>query len=196
MNDHIHDEAAEDTSVTAVDTPEVSEDAWADAADAAELQYTLLRVWNEVLANLDAIRAEGVSMALAGRIVSQWPQISFQETPIFHDMYHDLLLQFRDKLDAVIAENPGASEVPAEEDLEHNYKHYKRLVIDWNILLDQAELQWDATSEHSHVMYAAIVDARQFLFSRNGFAGHLEQIGFTLEVEEIQQAILAAREGE
>ena len=194
MNDHIHDEAAEDTSVTAVDTPEVSEDAWADAADAAELQYTLLRVWNEVLANLDAIRAEGVSMALAGRIVSQWPQISFQETPIFHDMYHDLLLQFRDKLDAVIAENPGASEVPAEEDLEHNYKHYKRLVIDWNILLDQAELQWDATSEHSHVMYAAIVDARQFLFSRNGFAGHLEQIGFTLEVEEIQQAILAARE--
>ena len=195
MSNHIHDEAAEDTSVTAVDTPEVSEDAWAEAADAAELQYTLLRVWSEVLFNLDAIRAEGVSMALAGRIVSAWPQVSFQETPIFHDMYHDLLLQFRDKLDAVIAENPGASEVPAEEDLEHNYKHYKRLVIDWNILLDQAELQWDATSEHSHVMYAAIVDARQFLFSRNGFAGHLEQIGFTLEVEEIQQAILEAREG-
>lgn len=193
MTDHIHDEAAEDTSVTAVDTPEVSEDAWADAS---EPQHTLLRVWSEVLFNLDAIRAEGVSMALAGRIVSQWPQVSFQETPIFHDMYHDLLLQFRDKLDAVIAENPGASEVPAEEDLEHNYKHYKRLVIDWNILLDQAELHWDATSEHSHVMYAAIVDARQFLFSRNGFAGHLEQIGFTLEVEEIQQAILAAREGE
>lgn len=191
MTDHIHDEAAEDTSVTAVDTPEVSDDAWADAS---EPQYALLRVWSEVLSNLDPIRAEGVSMALAGRIVSQWPQISFQETPIFHDMYHDLLLQFRDELDVVIAENPGASEVPAEEDLEHNYKHYKRLVIDWNILLDQAELQWDVTNEHSHVMYAAIVDARQFLFSRNGFAGHLEQIGFTLEVEEIQQAILAARE--
>ena len=191
MTDHIHDEAAEDTSVTAVDTPEVSDDAWADAS---EPQYSLLRVWSEVLSNLDPIRAEGVSMALAGRIVSQWPQISFQETPIFHDMYHDLLLQFRDELDVVIAENPGASEVPAEEDLEHNYKHYKRLVIDWNILLDQAELQWDVASEHSHVMYAAIVDARQFLFSRNGFAGHLEQIGFTLEVEEIQQAILAARE--
>ena len=192
MTDHIHDEAAEDTSVTATDTPEVSDDAWADAS---EQQHTLLRVWSEVLSNLDAIRAEGVSMALAGRIVSQWPQVSFQETPIVHDMYHDLLLQFRDKLDAVIAENPGVTEVSAEEDLEHNYKHYKRLVIDWNILLDQAELQWDATSEHSHVMYAAIVDARQFLFSRNGFAGHLEQIGFTLEVEEIQQAILAAREG-
>ena len=191
MTDHIHDEATEDTSVTAVDTPEVSDDAWADAS---EPQYSLLRVWSEVLSNLDPIRAESVSMALAGRIVSQWPQISFQETPIFHDMYHDLLLQFRDELDVVIAENPGASEVPAEEDLEHNYKHYKRLVIDWNILLDQAELQWDVTSEHSHVMYAAIVDARQFLFSRNGFAGHLEQIGFTLEVEEIQQAILAARE--
>ena len=191
MTDHLHDEATEDTSVTAVDTPEVSDDAWADAS---EPQYSLLRVWSEVLSNLDPIRAEGVSMALAGRIVSQWPQISFQETPIFHDMYHDLLLQFRDELDVVIAENPGASEVPAEEDLEHNYKHYERLVIDWNILLDQAELQWDVTSEHSHVMYAAIVDARQFLFSRNGFAGHLEQIGFTLEVEEIQQAILAARE--
>ena len=192
MTDHTHDEAAEAASVTVIDTPEVSEDAWADAA---EPQHTLLRVWSEVLSNLDAIRAEGVSMALAGRIVSQWPQVSFQETPIVHDMYHDLLLQFRDKLDAVIAENPGVTEVSAEEDLEHNYKHYKRLVIDWNILLDQAELQWDATSEHSHVMYAAIVDARQFLFSRNGFAGHLEQIGFTLEVEEIQQAILAAREG-
>ena len=192
MTDHIHDEAAEDTSVTAVDTPEVSDDAWADAS---EPQHTLLRVWSEVLSNLDAIRAEGVPMALAGRIVSQWPQISFQETPIFHDMYHDLLLKFRDELDAVIAENPGASEVSAEEDLEHNYKHYKRLVIEWNILLDQAELQWEATSEHSHVMYAAIVDARQFLFSRNGFAGHLEQIGFTLDVEEIQQAILEAREG-
>ena len=192
MTDHIHDEATEDTSVTAVDTPEVSDDAWADAS---EPQYSLLRVWSEVLSNLDPIRAEGVSMALAGRIVSQWPQISFQETPIFHDMYHDLLLQFRDELDVVIAENPGASEVPAEEDLEHNYKHYKRLVIDWNILLDQAEMRWVATHEHSHVMYAAIVDARQFLFSRNGFAGHLEQIGFTLEVEEIQQEILAAREG-
>ena len=192
MTDHIHDEAAEDTSVTAVDTPEVSDDAWADAS---EPLHALLRVWSEVLFNLDAIRADGVSMALAGRIVSAWPQVSFKETPIFHDMYHDILLQFRDKLDDVIAENPGASEVSAEEDLEHNYKHYKRLVIEWNILLDQAERRWDATSEHSHVMYAAIVDARQFLFSRNGFAGHLEQIGFTLDVEEIQQAILEAREG-
>ena len=33
MTDHIHDEAAEDTSVTAVDTPEVSDDAWADASE-------------------------------------------------------------------------------------------------------------------------------------------------------------------
>lgn len=155
---------------------------------------SLLALWSDVLANVEAVREQGVDMALAGRIVSQWPQISFQEVSRYHEYYHDLLLRLRDILSDAIKENPGAADFTESDDIAENHAIYKQLVIDWNILLDREELAWDVDSADSHITYAAVIDARTFLFNRNGFAGHLDARGFTLSTEEITEAILAARE--
>lgn len=159
-----------------------------------EEEKSLLYIWSDVLSNIEKVRDEGINMAVAGRIVAHWPHISFQETAIYHEKYHAILLQFRDELDRVIAENPGAIDFMKSDDIAENHKLYKELVVNWNILLDKLELAWDATEPQAHIDYAAIVDTRAFLFSQTGFAGHLEARGFTADSEEIFEAILQSRE--
>lgn len=164
-----------------------------DAQDETPEQHSLLRVWSEVLSNIEDAAAEPVSMGVAGKIVAGWPQISFQETERYHELYHDYLLDVRSLLEATIADHPGAIDHMEADDIAENFEIYKALVISWNIRLDELEQAWRATDEDSHVVFAALVDARGFLFSRTGFAGHLEARGFTLDTEEIVEAIQIAR---
>lgn len=155
--------------------------------------YSLLRIWREVLSNIEAARDEDVAIGIAGRIVATWPQLKFQDLPRYHQMYHAILLDIREELDRVISEHPGAADFMESDDMTENGALYKELVVAWNVHLDGLELEWRAEAEDSHITYAAIVDARTFLFSRNGLAGHLEARGFNVPSEEIAEAIQAAR---
>jgi len=154
---------------------------------------SLLRLWREVFSNVEAVREQKVAMGVAGRIVATWPQLKLQDVPAYHRRYHDVLLLLRDELDRVIEENPGAIDRLEDTDMEENFPLYKELVVSWNVLLDGLELEWDAAADDSHIEYAAVVDSRAFLFSRNGLAGHLEARGFDMDPDEIAQAIQSAR---
>lgn len=156
-------------------------------------KFCTLRVWRDVLSNIEAAMDERVPMNVAAKIVAAWPQIVFQETPKYHQRYHELLLEARMLLQGVIDDNPGCLDHVGDDDVVENYQLYKTLVINWNIRLDELEQQWDASAMNSHIEFAAIVDVRGFLFARTGLAGHLEAIGFTLDSDEIIDAIQTAR---
>lgn len=154
---------------------------------------SLLRIWREVLSNIERLAAEPVSMGVAGKIVAGWPALTFQDTPRYHELYHEYLLDIRALLDAVIEDNPGAIDHEGDDDMKENYELYKELVIGWNLRLDELESAWRAEDEDSHIQYAALVDARGFLFSPMGLAGHLEAKGFELDSQEVIDALKAMR---
>lgn len=157
-------------------------------------EYSLLRVWTEVLSNIEDELQQPVSLGVAGKIVASWPFIKMQETPQFHTRYHELLLECRAELERVIRENPGAIDFEGEDDIVENGKLYKELIVAWSLLLSDHEEEWRAGALDSHILYAVLVDVQAFLFSQNGLAGHLTAKGFELTSDEIVEAITVARE--
>lgn len=158
-------------------------------------QYSLLRVWSELLSNLEAEAELSIPMGPAGQLTAIWPKLAFQDLDTYSDLYYSYLLEARDVLHEIIQDNPGCMDFEGEEDAEQNRRHYRQLVVDWNVLLDRREMAWRASDPDSHISYAALVDARRFLFDREGLAGHLEARGITFATDEIREEILAARQG-
>ena len=174
-----------------------------DIADLAEIgmgpdgeplkQVSLLKAWAEVLSNVEANSQSEVTIGIAHRIVQGWPKLDFQETPLYHQYYHEYLIEVRDILQEKIDANPGAIDFEDDDDIAENASIYRELVIEWNLLFDRLERNWIAEDPHSHIEFAALVDARGFVFSREGLAGHLEARGFTMTTDEVVEAIKAAR---
>lgn len=156
-------------------------------------QFSLLRMWSEVLAAGDSQRDEPVTIGVAGKIVASWPFISFQETKRFHELYFEVLGDMRALLEEIIRDNPGAADIMSNDDMKENYDLYKQLVIDWNIRLDELERAWEADAPDSHIWYAVLHDVRGVLFGRTGLAGHLEARNFELSADEVTHALQVAR---
>lgn len=157
-------------------------------------EYALLRVWLELLSNVENVRDQPIPLVVAHKIVNAWPKLSYQDTAKYHQLYHGLLVEVRNILKEVVDEHPGCLDFEGEDDARENHGIYHELVIAWNVLLDQYELEWRAEAEDSHITLAAMVDVRAFLFSRTGFAGYMEHRGITFDTDEIAEAIAAARE--
>jgi len=174
-------------NVENVETPEADEELGAP-------KYSLLKVWLELLSNVEEVKDQPIPMFVAHKVVNAWPKLSYQDTAVYHSLYHALLLDVRRILQEVVSEHEGCLDFEGDDDAEQNRPIYYELVVAWNVLLDQLELEWRATDEDSHITLAAMVDVRAFLFSRTGFAGHLEARGISFETEEIAEAIAAARE--
>lgn len=155
--------------------------------------HTLLRIWQQVLSNIEASVAEPIEMGVAGKVVASWPQLSFQDTQRYHELYHEHLLDIRSLLQATIDDHPGCADHAPEDDIAENYEIYKSLVIGWNLYFDDRESEWVATDPESHIRFAALVDCRATIFSRTGLAGHLEAREFNMDHEEIVEAIRANR---
>jgi len=162
-----------------------------DADDAP--RHTLLRIWSELLSNIEKSANEKISMGIAGRIVASYPKITFQETQRYHELYHEYLLDIRELLLATINDHPGCADVPPDDDLAENYELYKALIISWNLHLDSIEREWVAEDPESHIKFGALVDVRGNLFSQMGLAGHLDTIGFKMDTEEIVNALQSVR---
>lgn len=169
------------------------EEILSDATSAPE--FSLLKVWSELLSNLEAEAELPIPMGPAGQLTAIWPKLSFQDLDTYSDLYYSYLLEARDALHEVIRENPGCTDYEGDEDAEQNRLLYRQLVVDWNVLLDRREMAWRSSDPDSHISYAALVDARRFLFERDGLAGHLEARGITFQTDDIRDEILAAREG-
>lgn len=159
-------------------------------------EFSLLRVWAELLSNIEEVEGQPIPMYLAGQLTSVWPKLSFQDIKTYHELYHGYLSEVRDLLHEEIKDNPGCLDHEGDEDAKENARIYRDLVVAWNVLLDAYEREWRTEDEDSHIRYAALVDVRRMLFARDGLAGHLEARGVSFDEDEIRDEIMAAREQE
>lgn len=156
----------------------------------------LLTIWAEVLSNVGAVGSQRIPVNVAAKVVASWPWLTFQETAIYHQLYHRVLGECGDLVIGVIADNPGATAWTAELDAENNHPLYKEILVGWHMLLEEYENDWDAEAEDSQIWLPVIADARAFFFSQMGFAGHLDSIGFKLDNDEFLEAVAKAQEVE
>jgi len=159
-----------------------------DASDeeAAKPQRTLLTAWRHVFGNVAKSRAEKVPLMAASRIVASWPKLSFQDTAVYHDLYHSYLTAIGDFLDDV---RPAAFDLIGDADGVDNREDYVALLVEWHIYLDFLKNSWNASDPESHIQAAALVDAGEFVFSQTGLLGHLGAIGFQLDEQVFMQRV-------
>lgn len=154
----------------------------------APTSHSLLQVWQEVLSNVEGAKAERVAPQSANRLVSSWPKMSYADTVVYHEMYHDLLIELRDILTEEIESDPDCFKYGGEEDAEENREHYLELLFAWQARIQEWEHAWDARDENAAAWIAAIADATAFFVGPNGLVQHLETIKFEFD-EEAQLAL-------
>ena len=174
-----------------------------DKADLARLglnpeevatERCLLEVWAAVLDSVEGVGAKPIPINVAAKVVASWPALSYQDTKRYHELYHRVLGEARDLLTDLLQENPDAKSWVGDEDAEHNHGLYRDILVGWHNLLDDYEQEWRAEDEGSHIWVAVLIDVRAFFFSRMGFAGHLDSIGFSLTDGEFLEAVDKSRE--
>lgn len=135
---------------------------------------TLLETWREVLAGVEAAKAEKVGIALANRIVSVWPKLTYQDTPRYHERYHELLMELREILHTEIAVDPDCLK-NVDNDAVDNRAHYINLLFCWQVASLRWEHEWDPASPDAAIEIAAIGDATGFFFGKPGPDGRGQQ---------------------
>lgn len=178
------------------------------AEDEADLQLllqdpppaprTLLETWRELLASIEQAKAEKVGIALANRIVSTWPQLTYQDVTRYHERYHELLLELREILHAEISADPDCLK-NVENDAVDNRRHYVNLLFCWQAASLRWEHEWDAASPDAAIEIAAIGDATGFFFGKpspdgRGQQGLVDHLGaINLEFGDADREDMAAR---
>lgn len=155
----------------------------ANNADATP-EYSLLKVWREVLSNIEQAMETRLSMAAVNNIVRAWPQIKVQEAGAYHWSYHSSLLMMRNILDEVIDSDEDAIDREGDEDIELNRKHYFTLLTEWQRQLVRWERNWDANAKDAHIWMAVFLTVGEFFFGDQGLVRHLDLRGFELSDED------------
>lgn len=156
-------------------------------------QNSLFKVWREIATNFEPSSKEPIPANVAHKIVVSWPKLTYQDTAVYHKLYHSYLMALIPPLDEVIAKHPEALEYHGAEDGEKNHDLYLNLLVEWHLTFDRVEESWRAEDIESHIQLAALIDARAFVFGATGFAGHLDSIQFQLSDVEFMAALEAAK---
>lgn len=156
-------------------------------------QRSVLELWSEILSNVELVSKEKIPAQVAAKVVASWPKLSFQDTARYHERYHEILGGMRDSLKETLRLHPDALKNVGDDDAVENHAVYRDQLVEWTCQLDQIEQDWDAVDPESHIELAAVIDARAFIFSEMGFAGHLGAIGFSLGEDEFLEALSDAK---
>ena len=159
------------------------------------LTVTVLRIWQEILGNIEESRQERISPTLAARVVRAWSNMTIQEVPQYWALYYDLLESARTRLHNVLSAHPDAID-QVENDAEENREVYLEVAFEWNDLLARMDEQWNCTDPEAHLQLAALTDVAGFLTGPNGLFDALSQPQVGFEFTEADQAALAKRLGE
>ena len=168
--------------------------------DEAPVTHTLLEMWREILSNIDTQERLKIPMAVAGRIIRNYPQMKMQEVPEYWKRYYTLLSELRDILNVEISSDPKCLS-RVDDDMEANRHHYLNLIATWQVAIRAWEDDWEITAEDSHLWYAAIGDTINFVFGERGMMQQLPTLGFVydddaaLEIEEIVSDLAENKEG-
>ena len=164
-----------------------------DPEQDAPAERTLLVIWDHVLKSGADTAAQPIPMMVSAKVVATWPKLSYQDTAVYHRLYHEYLGYLQESLVEAIRKHPEALSFVGLEDAEENREIYIDLLVTWNLQLDAIEREWAAEQEDSHIVVAAVVDVRHFIFSDMGLAGHLSAIGFQLRDEEFIERLNKAK---
>lgn len=162
-----------------------------DAGGQAPEYHTILEVWREILKHSRNELTAHVNAGWASKIVSSWPEITYASMEAYRDIYFGLLIEALEILEAEIASDADClSYTTPADDAEENAHHYKNLILQWNMMFQQAELDWVCTMENAGCWVAAISEGNKAIFGPTGVTQYLDNIGF--EFGESDQADLQA----
>src|SRR5690606_125723 len=97
----------------------------------------LLELWNEVLSNVEAIAEQPIPVQVSAKIVATWPQMTWQDTAIYHQRYHQMLIELRETLRGAIRQHPGCTDHVGPDDAAENHDIYKDVLVAWHLTLDK-----------------------------------------------------------
>ncbi len=153
------------------------EDILSEANEAA--YHTILELWRGILAPAEAEKKRRITPQWANRIVSTFTGVDFSDMPAYRDLYFDRLKVLADILDVEIASDDEClKHFTAEEDVEHNGRHYINVLITWQKQFMQWELEWEVTSPEAAIDLATLSEVHKMFFDSNGVTNLLDQIKF------------------
>lgn len=161
--------------------------------------HPILEVWQEVLRPAASEALKRVTPGWASTITSKHPAIKLQEMNTFRDIYFGKIEELRAILEYEIDSDPKCLQaIDAAEDREENSVHYHNLIVNWQLAIQQWEIDWDCTSVDAHLQLAAFSEVHNMFLGGGGLLAHLELIGFQFtEDDQIElAAALQAHRGE
>ena len=163
-----------------------------DGGPAGEIPayHTILEVWRAVLEPAAELAKEKVTPQYASKMVATYAGLTLADCKDLQASYYAKIGQLAEILDLEIKSDPDClSYSEPEDDAEENAYHYKGLLLTWQQLFLQWELEWTCTDEGAGVELAAISEVHKLFFGQTGLTQHLDNI--RLEYTEDDQAELA-----
>lgn len=158
--------------------------------------HALIKLWRDVLSNAEAEGQKKVTPQWANKMVQSYPGIGFGDVETLRDTYFGMLAEMVNILNWEISLDPQCTTpTTPEEDVEENAHHYKNVLLTWQLLFLQYELEWEASSPYAAVDLAALSETHKTLFGgadRPGLVAFLDNIGFTEHYTEADQEDLRA----
>ena len=152
--------------------------------------HPILEVWAKVLEPAAAEAVKPVTPQWASRMVSEYRELTYRDTLQLRDYYFgkiDALYQLL--LDEIASDSDCLSYSTPEEDVAENSHHYKNLLMTWQMLMVQWEIEWDPATDDAAIELAAISEVHKMFFGATGLTAFLDNIKF--EFTEADQAQLA-----
>lgn len=159
--------------------------------------HTVLEVWREVLKPAKDEATYPPTPAWSNRIISAYHGIEFKDMIAFRDSYFAKVDElFNILLLEISYDNDCLSWPTPEEDAENNAVHYKNLLLQWQMAVQQWELDWECTSPTAAVELAAISEVHKMFFGQTGLTAFLDNIKFEFTEDdqtEMAEALIEQR---
>lgn len=143
--------------------------------------HTILQVWRAVLEPAERERLAQITPQWANRICATYREIYFSDMPRFRDLYFDKIAELSLVLEAEIDSDVEClNKATPEEDVEENGHHYLNLLIDWQRLFLQWELDWEPDVQDAAIEIAAMAEIHKMFFDQTGLTSLLDNIRFEI----------------
>jgi hypothetical protein len=141
--------------------------------------HPILEVWREVLKPAAAEGQKKVTPQWANKMVQSYPELKFADCNALRDTYYEKLQTMFEIVVAEIDEDEEClNAATPEEDREENGKHYKNILLHWQLRFLGWELQWDCTDGDAAIELAAISETHKIFFGDTGLTQFLDNIKF------------------
>lgn len=148
----------------------------------APAYHTILEVWREVLSAAEPEGRKKPAPQWCGKMVSSYPNLTFAECLSVRDRYFAKLAQVLDVLNFEIDSHPGClSHTTPEDDVAENTEIYQAVLLTWQQLFLQWELEWTCNHVSAPAEFAALAEAYKTLFGdagRPGISAYLDNVKF------------------